>query len=130
MFATGGIVYLDANNDGIRQQGEAIARGLSNSGYSFTGLQPGTYIVRYDEGSGPALGGKSTPWYEVTVNPQQTAMNINFGVVGPTRSRSPSSTTPTAAGRATRARSGWRTARSGSIETTTTPSRSTSTIGR
>jgi hypothetical protein len=44
-------VYLDLNNDGWRDAGEPVAP-LSSSEYVFANLDPGTYVVRYS----PPLG--------------------------------------------------------------------------
>src|SRR5262249_50763252 len=43
---SGWTVYLDANNNGALDPGEAAATSDSTGHYSFTGLAPATYVVR------------------------------------------------------------------------------------
>jgi protocatechuate 3,4-dioxygenase beta subunit len=42
----GVVVYLDANNNGVKDPGERSTTTAADGTYQFTGLTPGTYIVR------------------------------------------------------------------------------------
>jgi hypothetical protein len=82
----GWVVYLDANNNGVLDPGEATATTDSTGHYVFTGLTPGTYIVR-EVIPAPAFQQvwvQSLPtagFYAVTLTSGQSATDRDFGNV-------------------------------------------------
>ncbi len=80
---SGVTLYLDANNNGVLDAGEATAQsggvmGIGGS-YSFT-VTPGTYTVRAVAPSGKAVSAPATGSFTVTVSAGQTSTSNNFGL--------------------------------------------------
>ena len=71
-------VYIDLNNSGQYVTGDPYVYTDSYGGYSFPGLQPGTYTIRAVPGNGwsPTQG---TNGWTATVIPNQTSPGGNFG---------------------------------------------------
>ncbi len=73
-------LYLDANDNGELDAGEATAVTLADGSYAFGPLMPDTYIVREDLAAdywtqtAPVDG-----YYELTLAPGETAADQNFG---------------------------------------------------
>jgi hypothetical protein len=83
---SGWVVYLDANINGVLDPGEATATTDSSGHYSFTGLAPGTYLVRelIPAHSFQPIWLQSLPvagFYSVTLTNGQSAVNEDFGNV-------------------------------------------------
>ncbi|MCA2708718.1 MAG: VWA domain-containing protein, partial [Microcystis sp. M025S2] len=91
----GGVsIYLDLNNNGVLDAGEPTqvtavdnptTTNIDEAGqYSFTNVQPGTYIVREVVPSGFSQTFPNSPNYHtVVVGSGQTVNNINFGNTTP-----------------------------------------------
>jgi len=52
LAAAGFTVYLDLNNDGLFTTGEPTSKSSSSGRYTFTDLEPGTYVVRLRQATG------------------------------------------------------------------------------
>jgi hypothetical protein len=83
----GAIVFLDLNNDGVRNPTEPFAVTDANGQYTIEGLAPGAYPVRVDTAT---LGGVTTPTYDydglgtpnvatVTLAKGENKTGVNFG---------------------------------------------------
>src|SRR5262249_54096293 len=73
-------IYLDTNNNGVLDAGEPSTLTDANGNYSFTGLQPGTYVVREVPQTGwtqtrPAAPGS----YTEAVVGGQAISGVDFG---------------------------------------------------
>jgi uncharacterized protein (DUF2141 family) len=71
-------VYVDANRNGALDAGETSYLTGDNGNFSFTGLRPGTYIVRSVLQSGWSL--TYYTYYTITVAVGQTRSGVTFGV--------------------------------------------------
>jgi hypothetical protein len=60
-------VFLDLNNNGVLDSGEPTATTNASGAYSFTGLAPGTYVVREVQLGGAILSAPSSGSYSLTV---------------------------------------------------------------
>jgi Domain of unknown function (DUF4214) len=74
-------VYLDVNNTGAFAAGDPIATTSANGAYSFTGLAPGTYIVREVLLGGVILSAPSIGSYSLTIASGSDFSNQNFANV-------------------------------------------------
>ncbi|MBA4455145.1 VWA domain-containing protein, partial [Cylindrospermopsis raciborskii CS-506_B] len=81
----GGVsIYLDLNNNGVLDIGEPNQLTAEEGQYSFTNLQPGTYIVREVVTSSFSQTFPNNPDYHTAVVASgQTVNNINFGNTTP-----------------------------------------------
>ncbi len=74
---SGASVYLDANDNGTLDQGEASVLSGANGEYSFTNLTPGDYVVRAVPAAGRWLS--TSARLPVTLAPGGSASGLNFG---------------------------------------------------
>jgi hypothetical protein len=76
-----GTVYIDANNDGQLQSGErtAFAGSAITGFYSFTGLAPGTYVIRPVVPTGEIVTAPADGAYTVTLAAESLAGGYDFG---------------------------------------------------
>ncbi len=87
---SGVIVFIDANNDGIRQSSETFVTTDSNGAYLLASLAAGTYVVRVDTNTLPSgvrptydLDGTNTAHVAtVTLASGQNLTTVNFGYTG------------------------------------------------
>lgn len=73
-------VYLDRNNNGRLDSGETSLLTESGGTISFTGLRPGTHVVRYASRTGWRLSSAYND-YTLTLGAGQTRSAINFGFI-------------------------------------------------
>ncbi len=74
-------VYLDENDNGVLDAGEPTAATTSGGAYEFTGVKPGTYIVRDVVPSGyTATQPSGSGFYTETVGIGQAVSVPNFGL--------------------------------------------------
>ncbi len=79
----GQTVYLDLNNTGVFALGDPTATTAANGAYSisYTGLMPGTYVVRQILLGGVLLDTPASGGYSLTLGSQTNFTNQNFGDV-------------------------------------------------
>src|SRR5204863_246163 len=76
-FKSGVVVFLDANNDGIKDAGEtSTTSAVADGTYSFSGLAAGTYHVSYVVTSGWANTGSRPQDVILTAGQVVTAKNL------------------------------------------------------
>ena len=76
---SGVTIYLDANNNSMLDNGETSTTTDDDGTYSFTGLTPGTYIVREVVPNGYVrTGPTTTDFYSVTLATGQTVTGKDF----------------------------------------------------
>jgi hypothetical protein len=75
----GRTVYLDANENGSLDAGEAFTATLADGSYTFTGLAAGSYQVREALPAGWLLTGPAAGHYAVTLSAGHTASGADFG---------------------------------------------------
>ncbi|MBC7782375.1 MAG: hypothetical protein H7144_00935 [Burkholderiales bacterium] len=75
----GWIVYLDQNNNKVRDAGELTATAAKSGAYSFIGVAPGTYLIRQEQHAGWRITRPSRNLYTVTITDSDTVGARNFG---------------------------------------------------
>ncbi len=75
----GWTIFLDANGNGVQNDGEAWTTTGPNGAYSFAGLAPGTYVVREVLQANWAQSFPAGDSHEVEVDPDVVVVGINFG---------------------------------------------------
>ena len=78
-YLSGWTVYLDADNDGTLDAGEANTTTDANGFYRFASLTPGAYVVRHVLQSGHVSLSPNGGSYAVDLVAGQNASNRNFG---------------------------------------------------
>jgi protocatechuate 3,4-dioxygenase beta subunit len=72
-------IYIDADNDGVKDAGEHATVTAADGGYQFTGLTPGTYIVREVVPAGYVRTGPATAdYYAITIASGQVLGGYDF----------------------------------------------------
>jgi protocatechuate 3,4-dioxygenase beta subunit len=71
-------IYIDSNNSGSLDGGEPTTTTAPDGSYSFTGLMPGTYVVREVVQSGWVGTAPASGSYSVTLNSGDNATNKDF----------------------------------------------------
>lgn len=72
-------VYLDANNNGLRDVNETAVVTDPAGRYLFTGLRPGTYVAREELQSGWRQTAPAAGAHTITLTSGQAALNRDFG---------------------------------------------------
>ncbi|HUE70455.1 MAG TPA: putative Ig domain-containing protein [Pirellulaceae bacterium] len=72
-------IYIDQNQNGVRDPGERFTITDANGDYSFTNLAPGTYYVVEEQHQGWEQTAPASRTWEVTVGSGQVVTGIDFG---------------------------------------------------
>jgi protocatechuate 3,4-dioxygenase beta subunit len=77
---SGKVMYIDANNNGVKDTGESTSTTDVNGLYSFSGLGEGTYVVRRDGlPSGFRFSIPDAQFYSISLQAGQSSTDNDFG---------------------------------------------------
>jgi hypothetical protein len=76
----GKVMYIDANNNGVKDTGETTSTTDTNGLYSFSGLGEGTYVIRRDGlPSGFRFSTPDAQYYQIQLQAGQSSTDNDFG---------------------------------------------------
>ncbi len=79
----GQVVYIDANNNGVRDGNEDFVTTGADGSYTFTNLMPGNYLIRVDIAPDDEITDPVTGVRNIVVESGEDAVGADFGLARP-----------------------------------------------